>query len=134
MTRENEMLLIRSIGATDSAVRLKSRTPGAQFLNGVLHIPLPTIEVGLVQELPPPGSVTQQMKVLDQQTTTHSLSLRLAAPAKSIQTVFLRINNRKSTVRATGLEIPNANAALQTLQIEFGPGVGYIEKEITFSW
>ena len=74
------------------------------------------------------------MKVLDQQTTTHSLSLRLVAPAKSVQTVFLRINNRKSTVRATGLEIPNANAALQTLQIEFGPGVGYIEKEITFSW
>jgi hypothetical protein len=51
-----------------------------------------------------------------------------------VQTVFLRINNRESTVRATGLEIPDANAALQTLQIEFGPGVGYIEKEITFSW
>jgi len=134
ITRENEMLLIRSTGPAASGVRLKSRTPEAQFSNGVLHIPLPAVEVGMIQELPSPGSVTQQMKVLDQQATSHSLTLRLAAPAKSTQTLFLRINHKQPTLRATGAEIPDANAPLQKLQIEFGPGAGYVEKEITFSW
>jgi hypothetical protein len=134
MTRDNEMLLLRATGAAASFMHLKSRTPGAQFSNGVLHIPLPAVEAGIIQELPQPGSATQQMKVLDQQATPHSLTLRLAAPAKSIQTIFLRINSKKANVHATGVEIPDANVALQKLQIEFGPGTGYVEKEIVFSW
>jgi hypothetical protein len=74
------------------------------------------------------------MKILDQQSSAHSLTLRLSAPAGSSQTVFLRINNKKTTVHATGVEIPNANTQLQKLQIEFASGSGYVEKEISFSW
>ena len=74
------------------------------------------------------------MKILDQQSSPHSLTLRLSAPPKSIQTVFLRINNKKPTVHATGVEIPNANSSLQKLQIEFGQGSGYVEKQVTFNW
>ena len=134
MTREDGALSVRVTGPAASDVHLKSRTAGAQFTNGTLRIPLPPIEVGVTQDLPQPGSITQQMKILDQQSSPHSLALRLSAPPKSIQTVFLRINNKKPTVHATGVEIPNANSSLQKLQIEFGQGSGYVEKQVTFNW
>jgi glycogen debranching enzyme len=134
MTREDGVLSIRVTGPAASDVHLKSRTAGAQFTNGTLRIPLPPIEVGTTQDLPQSGSVTQEMKILDQQSSAHSLTLRLSAPAGSSQTVFLRINNKKTTVHATGVEIPNANTQLQKLQIEFASGSGYVEKEISFSW
>ncbi len=134
MTREDGALIVRATGPAASDVHLKSRAAGAQFSNGTLRIPLPAIEAGITEDLPQPGSVTQQMKILDQESSAHSLTLRLSAPAGSSQTVFLRINNKKAAVHATGVEIRNANTSLQTLQIAFGPGSGYVDKEITFNW
>jgi glycogen debranching enzyme len=134
MKREGALLVVRATGNEASGVHLKSRTPGAQFSSGTLRIPLPAVEVGITQNLPEPGSVTEQMKVLDQQVTARSLTLRLSAPAGSHQALSLRINDRRLRLRSTGVAIPDNDAALQNLQVEFGPGNGYVEKEITFNW
>ncbi len=134
MKREDGMLIIRVAGSTASTVHLKSRTPGAQFADGTLRIPLPTVEAGITEKLPEPGSTTQQMKVLDQQTSAHSLTLRLAAPAGSSQTLMLRINRKNLKLHATGVDVAAGSEALQKLQITFPAGSGYVEKELTFGW
>jgi glycogen debranching enzyme len=117
-----------------TSVRLISRAPGTAGVNGDLRIPLPAVEVGLTQDLPEAGSSTQQMKVLDQQSTPNSLTLRLAAAAGSTQTLWLRINRPQTALRATGIEIPDSKSPLQKLQITFAAGSGYVEKEIAFHW
>lgn len=141
--RENDSLLVQAGGAAASSLRLHSHAAGAEYSNGALRIPLPLVEAGVEEELPEPGSVTTQMKVLDEQTTPHSLTLRLAAPAGSSQTLFLRINSAKlrgshSTLRATGVEVPDKAAALQKLQVEFAADAAndaeYVEKEVSFHW
>jgi glycogen debranching enzyme len=143
MSRENDELIVHPTGAAASSVRLSSRTAGAQTHGPELRIPLPAVEIGMEEELPEPGSVTMQMKVLDQQATPHSLTLRLAAPAGSSQTLFLRINDPKlrsgrSPLRSTSVGIPDKSAALQTLHIDFPANSAnddaYVEKQITFDW
>jgi glycogen debranching enzyme len=111
-----------------------SRAPGAAGVNGDLVIPLPAVEVGLTQDLPEAGSSTQQMKVLDQQSTPNLLTLRLSAPAGTTQSLWLRINRPQPSLRTTGISIPDPDASLQKLQITFPPGSGYVEKEISISW
>jgi len=132
--RDNGMLVIRSSGPASSQIHLKSRAPGAKLSNGVLQIPLPVVEVGVTQDLPEPGSPTQQMKILDQQSTSNSLTLRLSAPAGSTQTLWLRVNRPQPQLRATGITISDAKTSLQKLQLDFPAGTGYIEKEISFNW
>jgi len=132
--RENGMLSVRTTGSATSQLHLKCRTPGAKLVNGVLQIPLPAVEAAITQDLPEPGSSTQQMKVLDQKSTENSLTLRLSAPAGSAQTLWLRINRPQKSLHATGVTLPDANKPLQKLQIEFPSGTGYVEKEISFNW
>jgi len=143
LTRENGSLILKASGDVASTLRVSSRTAGAQLSRGELRILLPEVEVGVEQSLPEPGSKTARMKVLDQQAAPHSLTLRLAAPAGSSQTIFLRINdgklrNAKSTLHATGVQIPDKSAALQKLQIKFpadaANNAAYVEKQITFNW
>jgi hypothetical protein len=132
--RGNEMLTVQTSGPAASQIHLKSRTPGSQLVNGVLQIPLPAIEAGFTQDLPEPGSVTEQMKVLDQQSTPNSLTLRLSAIGGSKQTLWLRINHPQPSLHATGASIPDVNTPLQKLQITFPPGTGYVEKQVSFNW
>jgi hypothetical protein len=72
--------------------------------------------------------------VLDQQTSAHSLTLRLAAPAGSNQTIQLRINRKNLKLHATGIDVAAGSEALQKLQVTFPAGSGYVEKELTFNW
>jgi hypothetical protein len=132
--RGNGMLTVQTSGPAASQIHLKSRTPGSQLVNGVLQIPLPAIEAGFTQDLPEPGSVTEQMKVLDQQSTPNSLTLRLSAIGGSKQTLWLRINHPQPSLHATGASIPDVNTPLQKLQITFPPGTGYVEKQVSFNW
>lgn len=143
LTRENGSLIVKASGEGASTLRLTSHTPSAELSRGELRIPLPAVEAGVEEHLPEPGSKTVHMKVLDQQTTPHSLTLRLAAPAGGSQTIFLRINDPrlrsgKSTLRATGVDIPDKSAALQKLHLEFPASAAnvseYVEKQITFDW
>jgi hypothetical protein len=94
-------------------------------------IPLPAVEVGISHGLPEPGNRTSQMKVLDQQTTSRSLQLKLAAPANTQQTLFLRLNDPKASPRIEGARnSPNSSQ----LKVQFPSGTGYVEKTVSISW
>jgi hypothetical protein len=132
ITRSGAMLLVRT---TAPSVVLDSRATGAKWAGGVLRIPLPAVEAGLVQALPNPGATTQQLKVLDQQLVGNSLSLRLSAPANSHQTIMLRINDSHAKLHVEGAEMPQANnSSLRPLQVDFGDGEGYVEKTLKLTW
>ena len=81
MTREGTSLVIKAEGSAVATLHLKSRAEGAKFLNGALRIPLPAVETAIGHGLPQPGSTTQQLKVIDQQScvrlvATHTLRAR----------------------------------------------------------
>jgi hypothetical protein len=131
MKRVGANLAVRSVGATSKTVNLRSRAPGARNIDGVLMIPLPAVEVGISHGLPEPGNRTSQMKVLDQQTTSRSLQLKLAAPANTQQTLFLRLNDPKASPRIEGAQnSPNS----PQLKVQFPSGTGYVEKTVSISW
>ena len=135
MTRAGTSLVIRAAGSAVASLHLKSRADGAKFLNGALRIPLPSVEAGIGHGLPQPGSTTQQLKVLDQQSSSGSLHLTLSAPAQSIQTIFIRVNDKKLQPRIDGASaLPDGTTSLQKLRVEFGPGTGYVEKKVTVTW
>ena len=135
MTRDGSSLAVRVSKSTGGLTSLTSRASGAKLVDGVLRIPLPAVEAGISHGLPQPGSTTQQMKVLDQQATPTSLTLKLSAPALSHQTIFLRINDRNAKVHMNGVETrAEGSPSLKKLQVIFGSGEGYVEKTITFQW
>ena len=134
ITRSGAMLLVRALGSSGQSVLLDSRAPGAKFSAGVLRIPLPTVEAGLAHSLPKPGAITQQMKVLDQQSEGNSLLLRLSAPANSQQAMMLRVNDPHVKLQVDGARVPQGNSSLRPLQIDFGAGEGYVEKTLKVTW
>ena len=131
ITRSGMMLLVRAEG---SSVVLGSRSPGAKLESGVLHIPLPAVEAGMAHALGEPGAVTQQLKVLDQQADANALTLRLAAPANSRQTIMLRINDPRLKLHLDGAQAPPAGSGLRPLEVDFGAGSGYVEKTVKVTW
>jgi hypothetical protein len=133
MTRDATTLLVRATGS--SGVVLASLTPGAKWAGNVLRIPLPAAEAGLSHALPEPGSITQQLKVLDQQRSANSLILKLSAPATTHQTITLRINDMHAKLHVDGAQIlPASGAPLRPVQVDFGAGEGYVEKTVKFTW
>jgi hypothetical protein len=112
-------------------VHLASRVAGAKVENGELAIPLPAVEAGIDHSLPQAGSATSQMKVLDQQASARSLLLRLAAPANTVQTVFVRVNNPKAHFEADGAETIDKGSQIS---VRFPGGSGYVEKDVRISW
>ena len=130
LRREGTMLSVRLMGDS-KGIRLGSQAAGAKVENGVLRIPLPGVEVGIAHGLPEAGAVTSQMKVLDQQTSAHSLVLRLAAPANSAQSLFVRVNDPKARLRVEGAKVSNNNTRLS---VQFPAGQGYVETAVTLAW
>jgi glycogen debranching enzyme len=131
LRRERTTLSVRLTGDFTKDVKLASLAPGAKLENGELRIPLPAVEVGLSHNLPEPGSVTSQMKVLDQRASAHSLELRLSAPANTVQTLFLRLNDQRIHLQIDGAE---RSADSSELRVRFPAGGGYTEKTINLSW
>jgi hypothetical protein len=131
MQRQGSVLSVRLTGEGAKVIRLASRATGAKIVNGELRVPLPPVEVGLAHGLPEAGSVTSQMKVLDQQVSDRSLTLRLTAPAGSDQSLFFRPNVPKNRLHIEGAK---ALPDLSQLQVEFPPGSGYVEKIVSISW
>jgi hypothetical protein len=135
MTREGTSLVIKAEGGEAATLHLKSRAEGAKFLNGVLRIPLPAVETAIGHGLPQPGSTTQQLKVIDQQYASGSLQLTLSAPAQSVQTILIRVNDKRIKPRIDGASVqPEGTTPMQKLRVEFGPGTGYVEKKVSISW
>ncbi len=131
ITREGSALVVHASGP----VVLASLVPGAKWASNVLRIPLPAVEAGISHGLPQAGSTTQQMKVLDQQYSANSLTLKLAAQGGSHQTILLRINDTHAKPHAEGAQIQQTgNSSLRPVQIDFAPGQGYVEKTVKFTW
>lgn len=128
LQRNGTTLSVRLTGGGDN-VRLSSHAKGANIERGQLNIPLPAVEVGIDHGLPEPGSVTSQLKVIDQRESERSLQLRLSAPANSRESLFLRVNDKKIHLRSNGAEV-SAGA----VTVQFPPGSGYVEKAVTLSW
>jgi glycogen debranching enzyme len=134
MTRDGAALLVRASGSSQPVV-LASLTPGAKWTSNVLRIPLPAVEAGLSHALPEAGSTTQQMKVLDQQYSTNSLTMRLSAPANSHQTIMMRVNDTRAKPQVEGAQIlQTSGASLRPVQIDFASGEGYVEKTVRVTW
>lgn len=131
MHRSGITLIVQLEGEGSKAIQLRSDAAGAKVEHGVLEIPLPMVEVGSAHGLPEAGATTSQMKVIDQQESPRSLKLLIAAPAGSLQTLFVRLNDPQARVRAEGAEL---SADSRQLQILFPPGSGYIEKAVMVSW
>ena len=75
------------------------------------------------------------MKVLDQQSEGNSLTLRLSAPANTHQTIVLRVNDTRAKLHLDGAQVAQGNnSSLRPLQIDFGPGEGYVEKTLKVTW
>jgi hypothetical protein len=75
------------------------------------------------------------MKVLDQQYSANSLTLRLSALGGSQQSIMLRVNDPRAKPRAEGAQIQQTgNPSLRPVQIDFGAGDGYVEKTVKFTW
>jgi glycogen debranching enzyme len=131
MTREGTTLVVHASGS----VVLTSLVPGAKWASNVLRIPLPAVEAGISHGLPEAGSTTQQMKVLDQQYSANSLTLKLAAQGGSQQTILLRINDTHAKPHAEGAQIQQTgSSSLRPVQIDFAAGQGYVEKTVKFTW
>jgi hypothetical protein len=129
--RNRTTLSVRFVSDAANDVKLASRAAGARLINKELIIPLPAVEVSITCGLPEPGSVTSQMKVLDQRASTHSIWLRLSAPANTRQTLFLRVNDAKTHLRIEGAEL---SADFSELRLRFPAGAGYTKKEVRLSW
>ncbi len=129
--RDRTTLSVRLLGEPTEGVKLASRAAGAKTERGELRIPLPAAEVSIAHSLPEPGSRISQMKVLDQHASAHSLWLRLSAPANTLQTLFLRVNDPKIHLRTNGAEV---SADSSKLRVRFPAGAGYVEKQVNLSW
>jgi len=137
--RNGSSLAVRLTGEGSKAIKLRTRASGATTQtttktttqNGELLIPLPAVEVGIDHGLPEAGAVTSQLKVLDQQPSPHGLRLQLSAPAASHQVLFLRLNDKKIHPRIEGADV---SADSSQIRVQFPPGSGYVEKEVTISW
>jgi glycogen debranching enzyme len=129
--REGRELLVQ---ASDPAVHLASHAPGAAVKEGVLHIPLPPVEAYLAEELPQPGAETRQMKVVADEAADRSLTLKLAAPGGSTQTLSVRENSALPHLAARDAELGAPVDGLRTLSVQFPAASGYVEKTVTLTW
>jgi len=129
--RAGRELLVR---VSDPGVKLGSRIPGASEKNGVLHVPLRAVEVGIEQELPEFGAETRQLKVLGEVDSERSIELRLSAPGGSTQTLVVRENAAGLKVATGDGELGAAQDGLRPLTVTFSQGSGYVEKTVTLRW
>jgi glycogen debranching enzyme len=135
ITREGTMLLVRPAGPSAQQVVLASHAAGAKWGGGILRIPLPAVEVALAHALPEPGATTQQIKVIDQQSSANSLTLTLSGMANSHQTLLMRVNDTHARPRIDGAQTAApGNSSLRSVEVQFGPGEGYVEKTVKFTW
>jgi glycogen debranching enzyme len=135
MKREGTMLMVRATGAAAQQVVLASHTPGATWAGNILRIPLPAVEVAFAHALPQPGAVTQQTKVIDQQSSPNSLTLTLSGMANTRQTLTMRVNDVRARPHVDGAQIAaQSSPSLRPLEVQFGAGEGYVQKTVKVTW
>jgi len=138
MQRDGANLAVRVQG-TPPGFHLASATPGARQQGDVFLIPLPPVEVGVDENLPPFGSETTQPKVLEEQYQHHALTLSFAAPAGSDVSMDVRENGAPVKLAVTGAALQPADSGLQKLRIRFSPEQAaqpeaWLRKTVTLRW
>jgi hypothetical protein len=102
--------------------------------NSVLEIPAPAVEVGMDYganaALPLPGARTAMLKVLRQEATGHSLTLLLEAQGNSMQTLFLRQQDRRTHLNVEGGTVTPEGK----LAVHFPAGEGYVRQQVVLRW
>ena len=93
----------------------------------VVSLPLPAAELGMPEGLPTPGSLTTQLKALDEEADAHGASFTFEALAGSSYDLPVRLNRAHVTVE--GAEMRNGN-----LHLQFPAGSGYEKKIVRFTW
>jgi glycogen debranching enzyme len=114
-----------------------------------LRVPLPGVEIVLPSDLPLPGARAEQLKVLEQQASSHSASWTFEAQGGGVYQLPLRLNGIKS-VQVTGATLietelaalehePEERAkltdnALEMLEVHFPAGKAYTQQTVTVRW
>lgn len=137
MVRQEHDLVVRVQGGP-TGLRLASGIAGARIQGDELLIPLPAVEVGMQEKLPPFGAETKQMKVLSEAYRGHELVLRLAAPAGTQISMDVRTNLPLMNLRAGGASLGAEASGIRPMEVSFPSGQadsdGYIDKEVTLRW
>jgi hypothetical protein len=133
-TRQGQELIVQASGDGANGTHLRSLAAGAKVDGATLHIPLPAAEIAIKQQLPVFGDKTRQMKVLEEKNTPHGITLVLAAPAASRQTLLLRENVPVLKVQTQDAEIGRLQNGLRRVTVPFPTGEGYVTKTVSFSW
>jgi glycogen debranching enzyme len=133
-TRRGQELLVEMGGSAPSALRMLTDASGAKQHGGTLAIPLPPIEVALPHRPPQFGAETEQLKVLAEQRTGHSLTLTLSAPGLSQQTIYLREIAAGVRVTATNASMGTGQNGLYPVTVTFPAGARYVTQTVAFTW
>ena len=131
--RSGADLVVEAIHAP-AGMRLASRLPGAHAEAGVLHIPLPALEVSIDSQLPQFGAETQQLKVLDQKSSARSYTLTLAGIGGETYHLQLRENIPNLQVRTDGATLGSLSQKLRVATVVFPQASGYVTRTVEFSW
>jgi len=89
--------------------------------------PLRAVELAIPSELPEPGAITAQLKVLDEEYSSRKAVFTFEAEGRSTYDLPLRMNQPHVSVQ--GAEIVNGK-----LHVGFPEGSGYQRKTVTFAW
>jgi glycogen debranching enzyme len=122
--REGAAMVVSLKLLSGPAVRLT----GAGGDGATLRLPLPAVEVSIAHGLPPRGSRTAQMKILDEVRDAHSLRLELEGMGGTQTTLAVR-RNGPVTLHAEGAELIRDD-----LHVSFDGSNSYQTKVVTLHW
>jgi hypothetical protein len=105
--------------------------PPVSLQNGKqsVSIPLPEVEVAMPHALPPRGSRTAEIKVLNENHQNRSFTLEVEAPGGSQWVLDVRLNGPPRKLTVDGAEVVEGQ-----LHVHFPTATGYTTKRITLSW
>ncbi len=155
--REGATLMVRLSNAP-AGVGLRAKSPAGQTGGAdELRLPLDAVEVGVPAELPLPGAVTSQIKVLEERHSHGSLELDLEAEGGAVYDLPLRLNGvtdkqvsvdggdlkqgvwasiapRTLTWWAQGGSMVSGTNNMRMLSVKFPNGSGYQRQTVRLKW
>jgi Amylo-alpha-1,6-glucosidase len=116
-----ETLCLTTAGTQEAPCR------SAPSTSHTVSVALPAVEIGIPTSLPSPGSVTSQMKVLDEEYAANRATFTLAGRGGSEYDVTVRAN-------VPGVRLEGGSIDHERVHIRFPDGTGYQTKKLTFLW
>lgn len=136
--REGQSLVVTASGPAAIGLHLASHLDGAKAEQGTLRLPLTPVEVFVGHKLPSFGAETHQMKVLSEQYGARSITLLLAAPASTTQSLTLQVNSTQLHPHADNAELAALVDGQANLAVAFpattADADGYVQKTVTLRW